>query len=672
MMGRARFLAVATVAATAAELVAIALLDRGSYARHASQSADAWLVVPAAVAVLAPSLVGLRIAWAQPTNRIGWILIAGPLIEVLPFLVSAYAVNGVAVHGGDRFALRWAVVLTTSAWPLIFAWPVAIGFLFPTGSALSVWWRRAGIAACVNALVFMCFGILGTSFEAPFEHVSNPLFGHGPVPGPAVVGDLWVLPWIGMLATLVAAGASAVVRLRRSRGVERLQMLWLAWAAALLPIALVPILLAGYFVPAVSDLDVPVLVAFEIAIAVAIGIAILRYRLYAIERIVNRTVVYVLLTAVLVGTFTLVALGAGLVLGRGSAAATAVATLAAAVVFAPVRRRLQAAVDRRFSRERHRSLALVQAFELAVRSGHADAEGIEDVLRDALHDPGARVLYLIAGADEPVDRNGHAATPTGSAAPISHRGQVIALLVPGGPGDPLQAPDVQTAVLDASALTVEIARLRIDLRLSLAEVDESRRRLVEATYEERRRLERDLHDGAQQRLVSLGLQLRRLQRSLPGDARVLEPALERAVDEIAVTIADLRAIAAGVRPPRLDDGLRTALAELVRNAPVPVELDLPGERFPPQVEEAAFYVASEAITNAVKHASPTRVRVHGVRRDSHLCLTIDDDGVGGARAGPGSGLLGLTDRVQAHGGRLRLVSPPGRGTLVEVELPCGS
>ena len=134
-------------------------------------------------------------------------------------------------------------------------------------------------------------------------------------------------------------------------------------------------------------------------------------------------------------------------------------------------------------------------------------------------------------------------------------------------------PDLLHAVLDAAAVAVEIGRLRVELRLQLAEVESSRTRIAQAGYAERRRLERDLHDGAQQRLVTLGIVLRRLQRSLPGEAKILAPALDAAVDEVAATIADLRTIAAGVRPPRLDEGLTAALEDLARGAAVPVELE---------------------------------------------------------------------------------------------------
>jgi signal transduction histidine kinase len=197
-------------------------------------------------------------------------------------------------------------------------------------------------------------------------------------------------------------------------------------------------------------------------------------------------------------------------------------------------------------------------------------------------------------------------------------------------------------------------------------------RIAQAGYAERRRLERDLHDGAQQRLVTLGIVLRRLQRSLPGEAKILGPALDAAVDEVAATIGDLRTIAAGVRPPRLDEGLTAALEDLARGAAVPVELESSGDRAPPEVEAVAYFIACEALTNAVKHASPSHVTVHTARSAGVLRLVVADDGVGGAAPGAGSGLAGMADRVAAQGGTLEFESPPGAGTRIAVELPCAS
>jgi signal transduction histidine kinase len=230
----------------------------------------------------------------------------------------------------------------------------------------------------------------------------------------------------------------------------------------------------------------------------------------------------------------------------------------------------------------------------------------------------------------------------------------------------LERRDLLDGVLAAAALSIEMARLRVEVRLQLAEVHSSRARIVEAGYEERRRLERDLHDGAQQRLVSLGVQVRRLQLSLPRDAMILSPALDQIVAEVGSAIADLRQIAAGVRPARLDEGLAAALHDLARTSPVPIVVEASSERVPASIEAAAYFVACEALTNAVKHGSPSKVTVRTVQDNGTLHVTVADDGVGGAVVRRGSGLAGLRDRVAAHGGTLEIVSPRGNGTRVEV------
>jgi signal transduction histidine kinase len=283
------------------------------------------------------------------------------------------------------------------------------------------------------------------------------------------------------------------------------------------------------------------------------------------------------------------------------------------------------------------------------------------------------VLFLLPASERYVDANGRPVElgeiPR-TVTPISFRGGRSGVLVHGE--QVLQHPDLLRSVLRDAALAVEMARLRLELRVQLEEVERSRERIVRAGYQERRQLERDLHDGAQQRLVTLGMALRRTERSLPREARVLAPALNQAVDEIARAVADLRRLAAGVRPATLDEGLSAALEELASGCLVPVHVDVPEDRLPAMVEAAAYFVACEAITNAVKHASPTHVQVRAKRENGALSLVVGDDGVGGARIGGGSGLQGLLDRVEAHGGTLQLHSPPGRGTRIEVELPCES
>ena len=335
-------------------------------------------------------------------------------------------------------------------------------------------------------------------------------------------------------------------------------------------------------------------------------------------------------------------LALGVVVAGGSDWVVALATLVVAVAFRPLRSRVQDLVDRRFSRARYEGVRRVRDFEDEVREGRREPEAIVPVLAEALRDPLATLFFWLPASEAYADASGElvAALPQDGRArsEIEREGAHTAVLL----HDPglLEKPDLLRGVLAAAALSIEIARLRVEVRFQLAEVEASRARIVEAGYEERRRLERDLHDGAQQRLVSLGVQIRRLQRTLPRAASVLSPALDQIVEEVGSAIADLRQIAAGVRPARLDDGLAAALRDLASSSPVPVDVDARGGRVAASIEAAAYFVACEALTNAVKHASASKVAVRAVRENGALLLTVSDDGIGARspvadRASPG-------------------------------------
>ena len=234
-----------------------------------------------------------------------------------------------------------------------------------------------------------------------------------------------------------------------------------------------------------------------------------------------------------------------------------------------------------------------------------------------------------------------------------------------------ERPDLLDSVIAAAGLAIEIARLRVEVRRQLAEVEASRARIVTAGFDERRRLERDLHDGAQQRLVSIGLGLRHVQGQLEPGSRPAE-ALDATVQELSRAIEELRELARGVRPMGLDDGLARALRELAARSRLRVQVDATDERFEDRIETAAYFVASEALANAAKHAGASRVRVDAGRENGSLVLTVTDDGVGGAVPSDGSGLAGIGDRVAALGGSVSVSSPPGAGTVVTMRLPCAS
>jgi signal transduction histidine kinase len=241
-----------------------------------------------------------------------------------------------------------------------------------------------------------------------------------------------------------------------------------------------------------------------------------------------------------------------------------------------------------------------------------------------------------------------------------------------GPSVPGLRPELLREIAAASTTLVEVVRLRLELSAALKEVEASRERLVHAGDRERRRLERDLHDGAQQRLVSLGMALRLAQRQLGAGDTELDRLFDRSVAELATAVVELREIAHGLRPSSLDDGLHASLAALTQHLPIPIGLDVHAEPLPGEVATTAYYVASEAIANAVKHARATRIDVRIARRDGRLEVQVTDDGRGGATLTAGSGLAGLSDRVEAVGGALALRAGADRGTIVEATVPCES
>ena len=656
------------VAALAASVVAVVVVAVAA-GRGIPDVPSPWEILPLVVGVGAPACVGLVLLLRRPDTRVAWILLVGALSVAL--VLAAFAVGSMALEENSRSATGAWVLLLAQEWVVLFLWPLALAYLFPDGRLPSPRWRvPAGLAlaSCAGAMLLL---LLQPTLDGPRGgDVRNPLTGGADL---AFVAPVFWACWFGLLLSLFGGALALRARYRAGSRERRRQVLWLAYGALLVPLWLGGASLARLLLGEFSPPDLLVLMLLHAWLAVAVAVAVTRHGLYEIDRLFNRTLVYGVLTALLAGTYALVALLAGRLAG-GSAFAASAGTLAAALAFRPLRDRLQTAVDRRFARRRVDAVRLLRDFLDDVRDGRSEPEDVGAALRLALDDPSAEVVFRLPETGAYADRHGRVldALPDDGRArsPIGHDHREVGVLL----HDPglAERPDVLRAVLDAAAVAVELGRLRVELRLQLAEVESSRTRIAQAGYEERRRLERDLHDGAQQRLVTLGIVLRRLQRSLPGEARILAPAFDAAVDEVAATIGDLRTIAAGLRPPRLDEGLTAALEDLARAAAVPVELEATGDRAPPDVEAVAYYIACEALTNAVKHAAPSRVTVQTTRTAEILRLVVADDGIGGAAPGSGSGLAGMVDRVAAQGGRLALDSPAGAGTRIAVELPCVS
>ncbi len=622
------------------------------------------------LAVVMSSATGFVLATRRPENPIGWLLLVNGLILTLSGVAENWAAYALLEHPGTPGG-RIAAVIDNAIWPLLFAPLAAVAFVFPDGRLPAPRWRGIAIGFGVAAVLATTAQLLAPgALEQPFEGVSNPL----PQLPQVVFVPLFALASIGFLAGLFAAAFALRTRFRRSTGLERQQIKVLAYAGALIPLA-VAVGWTESFITGAADVAATISFAIVlIAIPLAIGIAVMRYRLYEIERIVNRTLVYATLTVLLAATYGAVSLALGVALGSGSTLATAAATLTVALVFGQLRGRVQRVVDRRFNRARYEGLRRIERHLADLRAGRATPEQTGAALAEALGDPDLELVYALPGEAGHVDASGR---PAQAAADETHdvtlvrRGD-LALGAVRHDRALNEHPDVLESVLNAAGLAIEIARLGTEVRRRLAEVEESRERIVTAGYEERRRLERDLHDGAQQRLVSIGLAIRHVQGRLGAGPDEITGQLDETVQEVTRAIEELRELARGVRPACLDDGLATALRELAARAPLRTEVAATSERFAEPIEAAAYFVASEALTNSVKHARASLVTVSAERANGSLVLRITDDGIGGASASDRSGLAGITDRVAALGGRVSVSSPRGEGTAVVAELPCGS
>jgi signal transduction histidine kinase len=302
---------------------------------------------------------------------------------------------------------------------------------------------------------------------------------------------------------------------------------------------------------------------------------------------------------------------------------------------------------------------------------------LRDALARALGDPTIELVYWLPDDGRFVDAAGQTYEPphprTGrSFTRVEHDGECVAAIV----HDPVLMEEQRehvNAIGAAASLALENERLDAELRAKVDELRASRERMLQIGLEERRRLERDLHDGAQQRLVSMALNLRLARSQLREEPETAEQLLEGAGEELDAALDELRELARGIHPAVLSArGLDTALETLAHRSPVPVQIGaLPGERLPEAVELVAYYVVAEALTNVAKYAAATHAAVDIERQNGRLVVQVTDDGVGGADPSGGTGLRGLADRLAVIEGRLEIDSEPGRGTTVTARIPCG-
>jgi len=614
------------------------------------------------IPILSAAIVGSALVIRRPHHPVGWLFLLLTGVIVMTGLVDSYAAYGAVARPGALPGAQLAAVIGSKMFVPWMMVPGLILLLTPSGRLTGRLTRLAAWAMVLGGAVAFWAGMLRpyNGVHASLGIIDNPL----EVPGGERV--LFFILWTGILAmhvgVVVGAGA-VVVRFRRAQAHERRQLRWLGMAA--IPFAL---FVLGAMVAAVLDLEPLLQILSVCAIAVVplvVALSIEQSHLYDIDRLVSRAVTWIVLSAALIATYIVVVIFVGQSIGRAadSAIPAVIATLAAASVAGPLRRGIQNTLDRRFNRRRYETLAMLHAYTREPTPSMT----VEQALCAATGDPTLTVAYWLDEREAWVSEAGLPLAPAADGVTVQRRGATICVV--SFDSVALERPTIEAAAAEVRA-ELENARLRAAITLQLVEVRESRARIVEAQLAERQKIERDLHDGAQQRLLGLAMQLRAVE--LSGDIERTQATVATAVEELQAAVRELRELANGLRPAVLTDGgLAAALDELAARSPVPVRLETMRERFAPEVEETAWFIACEAVANAVKHAAPLSVAISACRMDGRLQLVIEDDGIGGADPS-GSGLRGIADRAEAVGGRLTVQQRGGHGTIVVAELPCAS
>jgi len=658
--------------------------------------------------------VGALLTWRRPGHPVGWIFAAAGLVEAVDFATFEY---GLAASAGRRHLPAAGYVGWVQLWlwvPFVALVTVYLFLLFPDGRLPSPRWRPVGWLAGG----FTVLAIAGLSFipgpEAPkLPALRNP-FGVSPAAAPF---DATIAGLAGLLCCVVLAAWSLVARARRGTEAARQQIKWLACSGCLVAVVLVPAVALSKTPGTPARVAAGAVFAAFVTVPAAVAVAVLKYRLYDLDIVVRKTVVAALVAGAFTAVYAIVVVAVGAVTGRpGSSPLTFAAAALAAVLLQPVRARAGLLADRLVYGRRATPYEVLSEF-----SGQmAGAYPVEDVLPrmaaligEATGAERAEVWMRTRGTEQlaaawpaqalsaPPGSPAAAPAPEPLAAPlpvtqappapaltaapeadraqngrarvfdVEHHGERLgSLRVTSSPREPLTAAGERLvqAVAGQAGLILRNVGLVQDLRAS-------RQRLVAAADQARRDLERDLHDGAQQQIVALMAKLRLARNQLARDPAVAGQTLAEAQAEAQQTLQDLRELARGIHPSVLSDqGILAAVKSRIGRLPIGVRLTagpaLAGARYPDQIEGAAYFLVCEALVNVLKHARASRVQVTLSDDGSRLRVEITDDGAGFVPAdAAGSGLTGLTDRIEAVGGSLSIRSRPGAGTRLAGELP---
>jgi signal transduction histidine kinase len=694
-----------TAALAATVLVALTgIVLTGLSWSHLAISDDVSSVGNAAGAIAFAALGALIVL--RSGNLVGWFMLAEGAANAVMAAGSSYAIFGLKVHADTLPAAAAVGALAESAFVIACTVLAAIFLVFPTGRLPSPRWRPAALAGLGLAGLTLAAFVVSTrqvALPAPGGislTYPNPLA----VPALAPAARLGTLNGLGpvFIVLLAPVVVSLVLRYRRGDQRLRLQIKWLA----LVVVGVLICQVVGGVAIASGQQGKPLQAApyaitpwlVLLGIPVAIAIAILRYRLFDIDVIISRALLFALLSAGVTAVYAAIVLGIGTFVGhRSDPLLTIAAAVVIALLFQPLRQRASRLANRLVYGERATPYQVLSDFA-------ADMAGQLD-LGDALD----RMVSLLGGASgasrveawirvgtelrpgavwpdgsapsAAVRLNGIAELPVPDPAarmvPVRHGDDLLgAISLSKPPSEPLSSTEdsLLQHLASQASLVMRNAQLTAELRATIDQLLASRRRLVEAQDAERRKIERNLHDGAQQQLIALAIQLGLLAESA-GDPDFIRQAIPDLKAQISTALDDLRALARGIYPPLLAErGLVMALRAQAARSPVPVVLEA-GQvgRYPQDTESTVYFCTLEALQNVTKHARASRATIRLSGSDAALEFSVSDDGAGfAAGTSHGSGLQGMSDRLAAHGGTLTVSSRPGQGTTITGRLPVPS
>ena len=647
-------------------------------------------------------IVGYFMATRRPGNSLSWLMQGiGVAIGLSAFLGSY---GGYAIHGGvgGRKLGLIAESLSNPMWvPIVALSATFLLLLFPDGHLPSPRWRWfARVLGAAMVIVMLDIILAPGKFGADagvFANYRNPLGVESlrAVLEVALV-SIALLP-IGVIGSLVAL----VRRFRRSVGMERLQLRWLVTAATIVAILYTLALLIGFAGAwGASDQPVWMTILQDVAvfsfglIPIAIGVSVLRYHLFDIDVVINRALLFGALAVFITVVYVAIVVGVGAIVGsRADPILSAAAAAIVALAFQPIRRRAQRFADRLVYGKRAAPYEVLSEFSERLGNAYANEELLPRMARALAGGTGAvRADVWVRIGDQLVSegrwpQDAEALPPiaateddgvsaTEMREPIRHQGELLgALSIVKRPGESI-TPTEEKLVRDLAGqagLVMRNVALTEQLMDHIEQLRASRQRLVHAQDEERRKLERNLHDGAQQQLVALSVTLRLAEGMVDRDPEKTKTVLADLQTATGQAIEDLRDLARGIYPPLLaDKGLVAALEAQARKGSIATEVRAENvARYPQQVEAAVYFCALEALNNVAKYSGASRAEVRLAQSNGDLTFEVSDDGAGFDldRTSYGTGLRGMADRVEAIGGSLEIRSAPGSGTSVAGRIP---